>query len=221
MIRKMPLQPLHAAAISGQAVLTEQVLANAQNIRSIKKGLMFRGNKIQGGSTLKPLLDRDLVEVARLIGFVGKSRPRRLLPPEPQILIEVTLHEVVIREKLPVSAAKRHRSTQDFFSHRQQNIARRHAAKHGPGRKVRRIHRLIPLDRFRTIDPYATAFEQVNQVIQLGVRTFHCSQGAGAPHAPHITVFRHLGFRSGLRRRDTGEIRTPHNRMLQWIKVIP
>ena len=83
MIRKMPLQPLHAAAIGRQTVLTEQVLADAQNIRSIKQGLMFRGNKIQRGSTLKPLLDRDLVKVARLIGIVGKSRPRRSLPPEP------------------------------------------------------------------------------------------------------------------------------------------
>ena len=217
----MPLQPLHAAAIGRQTVLTEQVLADAQNVRSIKKGFVFRGNKIQRGSTLKPLLDRNLIEVARLIGIVGKSRPRRLLPPEPRILIKVTLHEGVIREKLPVATAKRHRSTEDLFSHRQQNIARRHATKHGSGRKVGRIHRLIPLNRFRAINPYASAFEQVHQVIQLGVRPFHSDQGTRTPHAPHVTVFRHLGFRSGLRRRNTSEICTPHNGMLQWIKVIP
>ena len=117
MIWKMPLQPLHAATIGGQAVLTEQVLADAQNVRSIKKGLVFRGNKIQGSRALQPLLNRDLIEVTRLIGIISKSRPRRLLPSEARILIEVTLHESVIREKLPVAAPKRHRSTQDFLSH--------------------------------------------------------------------------------------------------------
>ena len=124
----------------------KRVTADAQDVGRVEQRLVLGGDEVERGSAGEALLNGDLVEILRLVGRIGEPGTRGLLPSKLGILVEVALHERVVGEVLPVTAAKRHRGGDDLLAHGEQHVARGHAAERGPGHEVRCGHRLVPLD---------------------------------------------------------------------------
>ena len=98
-------------------MLTEKILADAQDIRGVKKRFVFASNEIESRGTLEALFYGDLVEVSGLIRIIREPGAWRLLPTKLRVLIEITLHQSVIRQEFPVSATKGHRRAKDFLAY--------------------------------------------------------------------------------------------------------
>ena len=220
-IGEVSLQPLHPPAVRGQAVLAEQVLADAQDVGRIEQRLVLGGDEIECGGTLEAFLDGDLFEVARLVGRPGEPGARRLLPAKLRILVEVALHERVVGEVLPVAAAKRHRGGEDLLADGQQHVARGHAAERGAGHEVRRDHRLVPLDGGRAIDANSARLEHRHEVFEFGVGLLHRFERARTPHPAHVAVLGDLRLGGGLGRRNAGEVGAADDEVLQRIEIVP
>jgi len=66
-VGKMTLQPFHGPAVGGESMLAEQVLAKAHDVGRVEQRFGLRGHEIQRGGALQPLLDGDVVKIARLV----------------------------------------------------------------------------------------------------------------------------------------------------------
>ncbi len=99
-------------------MLAEKILADAQDIRGVKKRFVLSSNEIESRSPLETIFYGDLVEVSGLIRIIREPRARRLLPTKLRVLIEITLHQSVVRQEFPVPATKGHRRAKDFLAYR-------------------------------------------------------------------------------------------------------
>ena len=101
------LEPLHGLTVSGEAVLDEEVLADAHNVSCVPHGLNFSGHEVLVSGTNEALLEGDaLIVVVVLVRLVGQTRTRSLGPEELGVLLEVLVHEGPVGQVLEVAAAE-------------------------------------------------------------------------------------------------------------------
>ena len=101
------LEPFHGLTVGGEAVLDEEVLANAHDVSCVPHGLNFSGHEVLGCGALEALLEGDpLIVVVVLVGLVGQTRTGSLGPEELGVLLEVLVHERPVGQVLEVAAAE-------------------------------------------------------------------------------------------------------------------
>ena len=104
--RIMSLQPLHSPPVGGQPVLAEQVFANSQHIGGIKQRFVFGGHEIKVRGTLEPFFNGNFLKISCFISLISQPGSWRLLPAKFRIFVEIFLHQTVVGQVFPESAAK-------------------------------------------------------------------------------------------------------------------
>ena len=104
--RIMPLQPLHTSPVGRQPVLAEQVFAHSQHIGGIKQRLMFGGHEIKFCGALEPFFDGNFIKVPCFVCCITQSGSWRLFPAKFRVFVEILLHQAVVGQVFPESAAK-------------------------------------------------------------------------------------------------------------------
>ena len=216
------LEPLHCLAVGGKAVLDEQVLTNAHDVSCVPHGLNFGGHEVLVSGTNEALLDGDaLIVVVVLVGLVGQTRTGSLGPQELGVFLEVLVHERPVGQVLEVAATEGVCRGDDFVTHREQDVTRRHLGEAGLGAEVGSLDLLVPLQRSRAVNLDAEAFEDLDVVVKLLVSCLNGGGGTGSPHAAHLGVNRNLLGGCGLFGRNYGEVCTTNDNVLQRIEIIP
>ena len=221
-IRVVALEPFHRLAIRGQAVLDEQVSAQAHDVGRVPHRLDLRRDEVLGGRALQALLNRDpLVVIVVLVRLVRQPRPRSLSPLEFGVLLEVLAHEVPVGEVLEVPASEGVGRGHDLVADGEQNVAGRHLRETGVGAEVGRDDRLIPLQRRRPVDDDAVVLKDLGEVVKLGVGLFDGFGGTRPPHSAHFGVDRHFLRGRRLLGRNDRIVRAPQNDPLEGVEVVP
>ena len=156
-----------------------------------------------------------------LVGLVGQTRTGSLGPQELGVFLEVLVHERPVGQVLEVAATEGVCRGDDFVTHREQDVTRRHLGEAGLGAEVGSLDLLVPLQRSRAVNLDAEAFEDLDVVVELLVSCFNGCGRTGSPHAAHLGVNRNLFGGCGLFGRNYGEVCTANDNVLQRIEIIP
>ena len=222
MIGEMAAQPFDTFQIGGKAMLHHQIAAKAQNIGGVKQRLFFGGDKEFLRRPFQTLFDADfLAQVIGAVIGIGQARLGRAFVAEIWIFVEIFLHQRAVVQIFEPPATIRHGGFQHFRAHRQQHIARRHAAKLAVGVEIRRGDRQRMIDTGGPINTNAAICQLFCKSIQQFIGPVDCLLRAPPPLAAHIAVFGHFGVQRGLFRRDVAIIGPAHDDMFQRVPFIP
>ena len=214
--------PLHGLPVGREAVLDEEVLADAHHVRGVKQDLVLRGDHLQLRRALKEDLLRDVpVVVVHVVARVAQLGTRGSDPAEVRILVKVAAQDLGVGQILEEAGAEGHGRADDVAAHRQQDVARRHAAEHAARHEVRGHDGLVPLHGLRTVHLNAALLQLLDEVLDLGVGLLNRIQRTRTGHAAHRAVQGNLGLGRGLRGRDAAVIGATDDNVLQGVKIIP
>ncbi|OAN67059.1 hypothetical protein A8B83_19430 [Rhodobacteraceae bacterium EhC02] len=222
MIREVATDPLDALEVRREAVLNHKIAAEAQDVCRIEERFFFSCDEEFFRGPFQALFDTDFVaEVVRVVVGIRKPRFGSRLMTEVGIFFPVFLHQRAIVQILEPAAPVGHRGFEDFRTHGQKDVARRHAAELAGSMEIRSRDGERVIDGGWAIDPNTAGLKLLREFVEQLIGAIDGFLRASSPLPTHVAVFRDLCFKRGLFGGDMAVICTAHDHVFEWIPLVP